>query len=348
MPDLALALLGTVAIVLVYVDALTTTLAAQAGAGPVTRRLTRVGWRAVLRAQRMAGFRVVTRHAGPVFLLATVLQWVAGLWAGWTLVFMGAGDAIRVAATGEPAGLVDVVHFAGFNIVTLGVGDVEATSPGWRLASTVASFSGLFLLTLAITYLLSVVSAVVSRRALAVQIDSLGSSPSEILGRAWVGDGFSDAALQRVGDLAAPLATTAEQHLAFPVLEQFSAPEPSTSAPVCVARLDEAIRLVETAVDPRFRPHESVVGPVRRTVDRYVEVVLRDAPTQGRSEPPTAMTIRQIDGLRAAGVPVVEAARFAEAIGAHRAARSAMHQHVCSSGWAWSSVVGEDAEGRSG
>jgi hypothetical protein len=334
---IVLTALGVFVVGVVYIDALTTTLAPQAGAGPVTRRLTGLVWRSVLRFQRSTGARVVTRRAGPVILVGTVMHWVVLLWLGWSLIFLGHENSVRNTATGETAGGTDVVYFVGFNLFTLGVGDFVATSPGWRLAAVVASFSGLFLITLSITYLLSVVSAVVARRALAAQIGSIGRSPEDIVSRAWDGRRFTDASIQQLAVLASPLALTTEHHLAFPVLEHFSAPEVTTSAPVCVARLDEAMRLIDTGVGADHRPHESALAPVRAILDRYLDVVSRNAvDDDGAKAPPPP----DLDRLRAAGVPVVDDRTYVRALDSHAATRSAWRRHVRTAGWDWAGVSG--------
>jgi hypothetical protein len=124
-------------------------------------------------------------------LIATVLTWVLGLWAGWSLVFGGSGSIVE-ATSRRPAGASDVVYYAGFTIFTLGTGDFVAADPGWRITTAIASFSGLFLITLAITYLISIVSALVNRRALAVQILGLGTSPGDIVANGWSSDRFGN------------------------------------------------------------------------------------------------------------------------------------------------------------
>ncbi|RBY91948.1 hypothetical protein DQ237_19245 [Blastococcus sp. TF02-8] len=47
------------------------------------------------------------------------------------------------------------------------------------------NFSGLFVVTLSITYLLAVVSAVVDRRALATHVHALGRSGGDVLVTGW-------------------------------------------------------------------------------------------------------------------------------------------------------------------
>ncbi len=282
-------------------------------------------------------------RVGPLFLIGTVVMWLVGLWTGWTLVFLGSGDVVR-ESTGEPVGVLGVVYFVGFNLVTLGVGDLVATGPGWGVISVVASFGGLFVLTLSITYLISVVSAVVSRRALAVRIASLGPTPSAIVTWAWNGREFSDAALQQVGSLVEPLLATSERHLAYPVPEHFESTEETASAPLAVARLDEALRLLENGVTTDHRPGAIVTAPLRAAVNRYIDVTLRNvAASSMPSSPPPP--VDQLADLRRLGIPVEADANVAAEMRRHRTARSAMCSHVRNAGWEWANVY-DDHLGR--
>jgi len=114
-----------------------------------------------------------------------------------------------------------VAYFTGFLVVTLGTGDFVASTSWWRVLTDVAAFSGLFLVTLAITYLTSVVSAVVARRTLAIHVNALGGSATDILARGWDGERFSPGFTQHLVMLTDKLTMSAEQHLAYPVLHYF-------------------------------------------------------------------------------------------------------------------------------
>lgn len=55
--------------------------------------------------------------------------------------------AVRDAANGEPAGLVDRLYFTGYTVFTLGNGDFKPGSGIWQIATGAAAGTGLFLVT---------------------------------------------------------------------------------------------------------------------------------------------------------------------------------------------------------
>lgn len=320
--------IGGLLVVVTYADALATTVVVREGAGPLTRRVVTLAWRVALRvASRGTGSRGLA-VGGPALLIGTILVWVALLWAGWSLIFLAGDPAVQSSPDEVPAGWVDIVYFAGFSVFTLGVGDYVATSGGWRLATAVASFSGLFLITLAITYLLSVVSAVVAKRALALHVGGLGPTAHDIVALGWVGDRFSSNFEQHLLALATEVAATAEQHLAYPVLHTFHAPEAATSTPLALAELDDALWLLAHGVAGEIRPDAATLAPLRHGIDRY----LVTAGTGGSHRPVDPPPL-DLEPLRRAGIPTVGDERFRRAVDDER--RGAMARLVADAGWSW-------------
>ena len=331
--DVMLRLVGAALVVLVLVDALATTVTVSGGAGPLTRRLTGALWRGLLRLHRRDSQSSPLVLAGPLLLIVTVLTWVALLWAGWTLLMFAGEPGVVDATTREPAGFADVVYYAGFTVFTLGVGDFVATTSTARVLTAVASFTGLFVITLAITYLISVVSAVVSRRALAVQIGTLGSDPVDMVIGGWDGGQFSSAFVQRLVNLTGELARSAEQHLAYPVLHYFHSRPRFTAAPLALAHLDEALLLLQEAVVEDAQPATGTVAPTRRAVDRYLDTVGATSTMPVRADDPPPLP--DLAGLRQAGVPVTADADFEEAAATWGDRRRRLATMVASDGWSW-------------
>ena len=58
------------------------------------------------------------------------------------------------------------------------------------MATAVMGLNGLFMLTLAVTYLLAIIEAVVAKRSFASQVWSLGRSAEEFIIHSWSGRGF--------------------------------------------------------------------------------------------------------------------------------------------------------------
>ncbi|MGY1608445.1 ion channel [Geodermatophilus sp. SYSU D00700] len=323
---------GAVLVLIVLLDVLSTTLTLGRGAGPVTRRLLRWLWRSVLQLRPTTSRSRLLANAGPALLVLTVGIWVLLTWVGWWLVFLGSGS-IEKADSGSPAGGWDVAYYAGFAVFTLGVGDVVAGSPGWRVLTNVASFGGLALVTLAITYLLSVISAVVTRRALATQIRALGPTAAEMVLAGWTGRSFSPAFTQYLIGLAAPLATVVQQHFAYPVLHFFRSRSPEESAPVAIAVLDDALLLMLAAVAPAAAPDRAALAPVRHVIDQYIRTVgALSATGSGGAPPPPSMA-----PLLRAGIPLQPPAALQERLRADTERRARLRRLVHEAAWPWPS-----------
>lgn len=321
-------------LVLLVVDALATTLAVSSGAGPVTARWLGLAWRVLLRCHRRDRESAWLTYAGTLLLTATVLSWVLWLWAAWFLVLLGSG-AVVDDATGAPASTLDVAYTAGFTIFTLGTGDFSMSEPPWRVAMAAASFSGLFLVTLSITYLVSVLAAVVERRALAIQMEGLGPTPGAVLARGWSDGRFGDAFVQQLVGLVPATAASAEQHLAYPVLHYFHAATPRLAAPVAVARVDEALLLLRAAVAAPATLETQATEPLRFAIERYVAAAAGTA-WWPSAEPPPAP---DLGPLREAGVPLLDGAVVADRYGREVERRADLHALVRSDGWSWRAVA---------
>ncbi len=181
---------------------------------------------------------------GVVITLTVIFTWIVLLLAGWFLIF-NAPAAVVDATTGEPADGWSRLYFTGYTMFTLGIGDYVPGASFWQVAAVVATATGLSQVTLVVTYLLSVTSSVTQRR----MVSALGSSPTDILHRAWNGAEFDglDTALQL---LSGDVSELAQRHLAFPVLHYFHSPERQTAVAPNIAVMDELLTILE----PAWRP----------------------------------------------------------------------------------------------
>lgn len=294
-----LVFLGGVVLATVAYDAISTTLSVGAAAGPLTSRLGAGWWRLARRVARRPSSPIVV-SAGPVVVLLTIAVWLALLWGGWTLVFSADPNAIISSATRQPASGWSRVYFAGFTAFTLGVGDYIPNGQPWEVLTAVAVVSGLGLTTLAITYLVPVVSAVTARRVQANTVAGMGGTPQEIV-IAGVGDDdpfpFFEHRLQALSD---GILETAERHLSYPVLHYFHGAQRHVDLRTQAYLLDEAITLLQHGVTVEVRPHRAVLDGVRHAINQLVE--------RAPGEPADADTpeIPDLTPLRQADIPTVD------------------------------------------
>lgn len=300
-------LLGGALLLIAAYDALSTTLSVGAAAGPLTARVGGWWWRFVhIAARRPTSPLMVS--SGPVVVLITIGVWLALLWGGWTLVFAADPGAIVSSTTGEPAPGWTRLYYAGFTAFTLGVGDYVPAGQAWQVLTSVAVVSGLGLTTLAITYLVPVVSAVTARRVQANTIAGLGASPQDIVIAACRDGGF-DFLDHRLPPLADSLLETAERHLSYPVLHYFHSAQRHVDLRTQAFVLDEAVTILQHGVTDDVAPHPAVLEGVRHAVSQLIQRATAE-PVEG-----AAHAAPDLAPLRAAGIPTVDDATFTERVG---------------------------------
>lgn len=328
-----IALAGLVLIALTMIDALWTTLATNGG-GPLTNGVSQGLWESALFIHRRRKSHLLLEMAGPVILMATMLLWVVLLWAGWTMLFSAAPDVVRHADTNAPATLAGRIYFTGYTLFTLGIGNYVPAPGGWEIATAIASFNGLFLITVAITYLVTVLSVVTQKRQLAGVISSLGRTPSEMLVRAWDGQSFG-ALSSYFADLTPQIEIHAQRHFSFPVLHYFHNTRRHAAASPSLAVLDEALLLVMQGAAPEARPSPAATEPLQNTIDTLLNV-LQQRYFVRRQEPPP---YPRLDSLRTAGIPTLDDEIFARAVAERADHRCLLKAFVEDDGWDWDAVI---------
>lgn len=223
MTEPLLLLVGIVLILLALGDATWTTLVL-GGDGPLTARLSIALWRMLPRGPRRHAAPKLVLFAGPGIVLATFLMWGALLWTGWALVFASAPNAIVESFSGVPADWWARFYFAGGAITTAGTSDYRPVGAVMQVLTPVAAMSGFFFISLTVSYIASVVSAVVHERVLAAYILSVGRTPTELVRLGWNGRDFS-VLDRRLATLLADLIELDQRHFAFPVLHFFGETE---------------------------------------------------------------------------------------------------------------------------
>ena len=319
----AAAAFGVLLVAVANYDALVTTIAVGSGKRPLTAYLAR-GLRRLLRAVPR-----LLPAGGPVVVLATVATWIALLWVGYTLVFAADAGAVTDATTAAPASAVSRAYFVGYTLFTLGNGGYAPAVGVWEIATALVALNGLFVVTLAITYMVPVVSAVVERRQFAALINALGSTAEEVVASAWNGRDFSYLE-QQLPTVAQQVLLTAQRHLAYPVLHDFRSSERHAASERTLALLDEAVTLVEHGVAEAVRLPPPLVRTVRFAVDEACRLMPLEASTEMPVPPPPDLT-----ALVDAGIPTVPQSEFVAAVDGLVERRRHLALLVRAAGWQW-------------
>jgi hypothetical protein len=298
----ALVVAGLGLLALAVVDIIWTSLAAGSGAGPLTGRMARLLWRTALRVDRRTQVELLT-PAGLLIVLSVLAAWILMIFAGWLLVFSASEGAVRNATTGAAGNLIDRAYFTGYTVFTLGLGDYVPGDGVWQLATTAATGSGLLLITLSITYLVPVASAVVLRRQFAGLIASLGPTAEPLVVRGWDGTKFRSLD-QNLSALLPLLHTLRLQHYTYPVLHYFHSRSKQDSAAISLVHLDAALRMLRHGVAADVRPDAQTLDALEHALGAFLDAMdgihISDDP-----EPvPAPSLVSLVD----AGIPVDPAA----------------------------------------
>lgn len=322
---------GVIVLTVAGIDVLWTVLAAGSGAGPLTGRLSALAWRVALVFGRR---REGPRHAllavsGLAIVVSMLLSWSAVTFGAWWLIASASKGAVRVVESGEPADLFERAYFVGYNLFTLGSTTYTAGEGLWELLPVVTGASGLVLLTLGISYLVPVASAVAERRQLAQYVVSLGPTPALLLTRMWSDKGFV-ALAQHLTVLTPMVHLAGERHLTYPSLAYFHSGRVQASSSISVVVLDEAVTLLCHGVAPEARPDRAVLDPVRRALDMFLDTVGGAFVTHEADPLPPP----DLQPLRDAGIPTVGDAAFGAALAGETERRCRLAGLLLNDGWA--------------
>lgn len=325
-------IVGIAALALVIADQLATTLWVDGGAGPLSSRVTTSLWHGLRKMSSSHRSRLLSM-AGPIILVTTLLTWVLLLWAGWTLVFAASEEAIINTTGKEALTWAGRIYFVAYTIFTLGIGDYIPANGLWQIITSIATGSGMLLITLSVSYVVSVVGAVVHKRAFARSVTGIGNSATAVIERAWDGDSFHplDSLLSTV---APRLGTLVEQHKAYPILHYYHSEESVDASAVAVVILDEALTLLAYGIPEQHQANTVLVEQTRSSIESYLgtlqSVYIHPA---DRSPPPP-----DLDSLRASGLPVVSDEAFTDALESLEDRRRKLLGLIEADVWQWSLV----------
>ena len=328
-------IIGLVLEVIVMTDVIFTTLSFN-GSGPLTQLVTRVT-EAVLQHITFRGqwFRA---SYGAVVILIGLAVWGVLSWAGWWMVFAAHPDSLVHIQTNVSADLWEKLYYTGFSLTTLGIGDYVPNGPPWQLATVVAAAQGFFLITLSVTYLLSLISAATRQHQIALQISCWGESPENILVTSYSGspgEGAFKQLMEEIRMITPSIADVDQKYVAYGVVHRFLALRPTESLPVAMARLNEVIILLRYGVQHTCRPPEFNLSSLERMMEHHLNVNRETRKPSSKEAP----QLPDLEVLKKAGIPCVSMEEFRRGVSSARERRVQHLGLVEYHGWEWQKAV---------
>lgn len=280
-------MIGAALMLLFLADIFLTVLYARAGAGLLAPHWNRLIW-ALLRALAASFGRrrgEVLSIAGPLIVVSLIGFWAIGMAAGAALVIRPElGTAIRPSNGEASTDFVTALLVAGNSLSIVGGGDYSPHTTGTRLLFLINSLIGASMLSLVLSYLVQVYSALQARNALALTVDLMtdGTGDAAVMLARLMPEGEAGDAKSDMGNLARSLAATKEAHHFYPLLFYFRFKEPFYAVSRFSFVLLDAVTLIETALDRRRYGAvvaSASVASLRRGVDLLLKTLQSHFPT---------------------------------------------------------------------
>jgi hypothetical protein len=280
---------GTALMLLFLADIFLTVLYARAGTGLLAPHWTRAIWALLHGAARLLGKRRggVLSLAGPLIVVSLIGFWALGLAAAAALVIQPElGTSIRPSSGDTPTDFITALLVAGNSLSIVGGGDYAPHTSGTRILFLINSLIGASVLSLVLSYLVQVYSALRERNTLALTIDLMTDSTgdaAEMLVRL-MPDGNADDATSELGNLVRSLAATKEAHHFYPLLFYFRFEEPLYAVSRFTFVLLDLTTLIDSGLNPqRYRTlvSSASVSALRQGAFLLLETLDRNFPTAG-------------------------------------------------------------------
>ena len=190
---------------------------------------------------------------------------------GYGLIYNSDTNSIVETSTELSASIPAKFYYVGYTLTSLGNGDLKTGNDFWRIISNFTGLNGMFLLSIAISYFIPLMSAVVKQRMLATYISNLGKTPADIISNGWNGSNF-DRLHAQFKELYPMILMQCEQQLAYPVLLYFHSENPKYSPQLNLAKLDEALSIQEVYnIDQSDKAY--IWKNLRMAMNKYLKVI---------------------------------------------------------------------------
>src|SRR5436190_10057555 len=252
--------LGAGVMLIILVDLFLTVLYARVGRSIFSNRLARLVWRLFAAvSRRLPGYKGETlSFCGPSMLLVLVAIWTLGLSCGAGLIIYPKLGKSVIAMGGVPTetDFITAMYAGGKSMTVVGAGDYAPLTPAFRWFFLMNSVIGFSMLTLTLTYLMQIYSALQRRNVSALEAhistDDTGDAAELIAGLG--PEGAFPNPPTRLEAMAAEMSDVKETHHFYSPLMYFRFRETFYS-PTHLALLDlDTVALIKSALDDeKFR-----------------------------------------------------------------------------------------------
>lgn len=326
--NILLLITGIIITIWAFIESLWTTIWVDGNSAPVTSRLTTFVWR-IMRLFINRKNHPLLSLSGPLILFLTIILWISFVWLGWSTIFYSDANSIT-AKDNASIKFVDTLWYIASLMFTIGNGDYTPNAGIWKFLSSIVGMSGMLMITLSVTYILQIISAVVNKRSLASQITSIGKTAEDFVKEQWNGEGFGAIELQ-MQSISSQLATLTEQHLAYPILNYYHSAKFENSLPVATSIYDDALTLIAAGVKKEYHPPTTILTSGRNTIDNFLHTLQAAFIKAADENPPPP----DLNKLKKANIPTVSEEEFQKKLKNLEQRRKLISGLIINGAWHW-------------
>lgn len=248
---------GVMLLVLVFFDIYATILRATKHPGPFSEFLNRGLWLVASRATQNLDRRLrhrILSSIGPLLMPLLIGIFILLLLTGFALIYlprMETGFKVNQEIHGSP--LLKAFYFSGVTLLTIGYGDILPITGVTRIAAVVEGASGIAVISLSITYLLTVYGALERKRAVALKFYHQARQGADISG--FLSNHFARGRFysltEFLRDATHDLQELLESHLEHPVIHYFHPLEVYKGLPRALFFVLETAAVLNAHVDEK-------------------------------------------------------------------------------------------------
>lgn len=270
-PPFLTTICGLLLVLLVACDVYATILDARARAGPISEFINRNTWYAVrhiaFRFSR-AGRHRLLNLIGPLMLPALIAAYIVLLVSGFALIYYPRMPShFNIDGNLNAVTWFDSFYYSSMTLTTVGYGDITPMSTSMRFVSMIEGATGFALISLSVTYLITVYRALERKRIVALSFYHQAGEGADVAGfiaHHFVAGRFYG--LDTVLNMAArDIQELLESHVEHPIIHYFHPVETYKSLPRILFLTLETCAVIHSCLDPEEYP-ETTQHPEVRTL----------------------------------------------------------------------------------
>ena len=249
---------GVSLLVLVFYDVYATILRATKHSGLLSTSMNRGLWWIASRAAQKFDRR--RRHrflspVGPLLLPTLITFFILLLLTGFALIYLPRMETqFKIDEAVGGSSIFQAFYFSGATFLTIGYGDITPVSTAMKLTAVVEAAAGLAIISLTITYLLTVYDALERKRAVALKFYHQARQGADISGliSSHFARGRFHSLTKSLREATRDLQELLESHLEHPVIHFFHPPEVYKSLPRALFVVLELVAILNAHLDEEY------------------------------------------------------------------------------------------------